>query len=267
MARPTKPKDLKPKTAEAEGAETAAKPSGGGGLDLKFLITIVAIFLCSTVASVASIYFIAPMVLVPAILSELPNVEGGHGADEEDGHHGHGSSVGLNLELDEFTVNLKTEPGMSGNQFLRAKMSLSIQVPEEEDCHQFDHATGRPWDVDRTTVTMLKLKPIQYEGAVGRVVGAASESSEPEQLLASGGGEAANPYDTCIHAFTSKMSRYIPAMRDVINSALMKRSADQLATIEGQELLKDDIREQINALLGSKYHVIRVNFEDFIIQR
>jgi flagellar basal body-associated protein FliL len=40
-----------------------------------------------------------------------------------------------------------------------------------------------------------------------------------------------------------------------------------LSTPEGVETLKDEIKEQINQVLSEEYKVIRVNFQDFIIQR
>lgn len=254
MARPTKPKDLKPKSAEdADGGEASAK-SGGAGLaiDIKFLVTILAIFLCSSIASVASVYFIAPMVIVPAIVEKLPKAGAEAGAEGEGDPTGEGhpaSKTGMNVQLDEFTVNLKSDPNEGGNQFLRAKMSLSVSPPPGKECGGHAQVPG-------------KAQPVLASIGPGVIVGGAAPADEV--LLASGGGEAADP---CVTAFTHHMSAYIPAIRDIINSALMKRTADQLSTLEGQEALKDEIKDQINQLLSEGYQVIRVNFEDFIIQR
>ncbi len=251
MARPTKPKDLKPK-AEGEVAPTpiqAAAVSGGAGgvgLDLKFIVTLLAIVISSVGASVGSIYFLAPIVLVPAIVEQIPHAlgnsaEGGHGETA------HASKVGLNLELDEFMVNLKTDPNLGGNQYLRTKMSLNISVPPEEDCYSIGHHAMLPADAN------------------GQIVGAAVPVDR--ELLASGGGAPADPVVGCLDAFRNNMGKYVPTMRDVINAALMKRTAGNLSTLEGQEALKDDIMAEVNQFLDSRYKVVRINFEDFIIQR
>lgn len=257
MARPTKPKDIKPKALDESGVPAA---SGGGGepkLDLKLIITIVAIFVASIVGSAASVYFLAPMVVVPAVVEQViaATTEGGgeHGGGAHAGPH---ETVGMNLELDEFTVNLKSDPSMGGNQFLRTKMSLSIAVPPEEYC---DPTGGHA----RVPVETAPIATAVVDGETGIVAGAAANTEEV--LLASGGG-GGDPYAACQATFNQNMARFVPTMRDIINQALMKRTAGTLSTIEGQELLKDEIKEQANHLMGEHYSVIRVNFSDFIIQ-
>ncbi len=252
MARPTKPKDIKPKALDESGAPVAG---GGGGepkLDLKLIITIVAIFVASIVGSAASVYFLAPMVVVPAVVEQVlaATTEGGgeHGGGAHAGPH---QTVGMNLELDEFTVNLKSDPSLGGNQFLRTKMSLSIAVPPEEYC---DPTGGH---------AQLPVETAIVDGETGIVAGAAASADE-EVLLAAGGG--GDPYAACQARFNQSMARFVPTMRDIINQSLMKRTAGTLGTIEGQEILKDDIKDQINHLMGDHYAVIRVNFSDFIIQ-
>jgi flagellar basal body-associated protein FliL len=219
MAKPIKPKDIKPKTdGEAPAASAgAAAPSGGGGLDLKFIITIAVVLLSNIICSGAAVYFLAPMVLVPAISAQLPKAEGEAAKPKKV----EGPKLGLNLELDEFTANLKLDPNKPGNQFIRVKMTLSVAVPKEEDCN-------------------LETKP-------------------------GGGGEGGgNP---CEKAFNGHMAPFVPTIRDIVNAALMRRTADDISTPEGQEALKDDIRTQINGILGEKYKILRVNFQDFVVQR
>ena len=65
MARPTKPKDLKPKV-DGEPAEAPAA-GGGGGLDLKFIIMVVVILVATIGGSVGSSYLMTTMFVVPEI--------------------------------------------------------------------------------------------------------------------------------------------------------------------------------------------------------
>ncbi len=260
MARPTKPKDLKPKV-EGEGAAPAAPAAagggggGGGGLDLKFIILVVVILIASIGGSIGSSYLMTTMFVMPEITKAAAAGGGaGHGEGEAaggehapTGHDGAstetpGSEVGMNLELDEFMVNLKKDTALPGSQYLRAKMALSIKVPEKENCYAAEHHAA--------------FLPV----AGGRIVGAAAPVDRTT-LANEGGGPS------CEDIFKGNMSKYVPTIRDVVNGALMKRSASLLATLEGQEALKDEVKDQLNQILAPNYQVLRVNFQDFIIQQ
>jgi flagellar basal body-associated protein FliL len=262
MARPTKPKDLKPKVEGEGGAASPAAPAaaegggggGGGGLDLKFIIMVVVILVATIGGSVGSSYLMTTMFVVPEIGKLAHAAGGGHGAEGEApaGHDGAstetpGSQVGMNLELDEFMVNLKPDPALPGSQYLRAKMALSVKVPDAQNCYIEHHAEAIPLN-DETL-------------GEGKIVGAAAPVDRT--LLASGGGGG----PTCEDVFKKNMSKYVPTIRDVVNGSLMKRNATLLATLEGQEALKDEIKEQLNAIMAPDYQILRVNFQDFIIQR
>ena len=131
MARPTKPKDLKPKT-ETEIAPAASSGGGGGGsvgLDIKFIITIAAIVISSLIGSAASVYFLSPLVMKPMV-SEIAKSASTNNGDQQGAAQDDQNKVGMNLELDEFMVNLKEDPAIGGNQYLRAKLSMNISVPK-----------------------------------------------------------------------------------------------------------------------------------------
>ncbi|MGE0200534.1 MAG: flagellar basal body-associated protein FliL [Candidatus Melainabacteria bacterium] len=258
MARPTKPKDIKPKAEVDAAAPGAAAAPKSGGLDLKFIITLVAIVLCTTATSAASVYFLAPMVITPAIVEKLPQgEEDGHGG----GGHDEGPKIGMNMELDEFMVNLKVDPNLGGNQYLRAKMSLSI-MDKEENCYDLKegHAMLMPEGEGKVVGAAVSIQGIRHTTI------STPDHRVDRQTLANG-APAASPFDTCMGHFKENMGKYTPTIRDVVNSALMKRTAGTLSSVEGQESLKDEIKEEINQLLEARFEVVRVNFEDFIIQR
>ena len=237
MAKPAKPKNLKPKAEGSPAAKAgggAAQSPGGGAMDLKTIILIVAMLVSSVAGSALTAFVLGPMVMVPAITDQLSHMTltaGGeaHGEQHEEGH-GKRPKIGMNLELDEFRANLKHDPTVKGNQFLAAKMSLSVLVPDEQNCNLMTHGHGD-----------------------------------------SGGGHGdsgPSPEEACQLEFNKAMGRYVPTVRDIINSALMKRTAGQLSTLEGQEALKDDIIQEINHLIiDDGYRILRVNMQDFIVQR
>ena len=262
MAKPVKPKTLKPKTGGESGASDAndaddnqsstkapvtkntGDGSGTSGL-LSMVILSVVMLLSSVAGPVATLYFLGPQLLAPIITKALPKEPEGEAVGE--GEHGTTvkvSKLGLNLPLEEFTVNLKKDPALRGTQYLRARMNLSVVVPEAEDC-----------------------APHKAEGAE-----AAGHGEKPAEGGGGHGGAApataVDPAKACNEAFVGKMATYIPTLRDIVNTALMKRSAAQIGTLEGQELLKDEMSQEMNNILaGHHYQVIRVNFEEFIVQR
>ena len=268
MAKPVKPKTLKPKTGadsasneanEAEESQSSAPKApanksggGGGGTGLLSIVILSVVMLLSSVAGpVAALYFLGPQLLAPIIAKAVPKpVEGEGGEAVGEGEHGSVkvSKLGLNLPLDEFTVNLKKDPALRGTQYLRAKMNLSVIVPEAEDC-----------------------SPHKAEGGKE---GGAEGGGHGEKPAEGGGGHGAapaaavDPAKACNEAFVAKMATYIPTLRDIVNTSLMKRSAAQIGTLEGQELLKDEMSQEMNNILaGNHYQVVRVNFEEFIVQR
>jgi hypothetical protein len=143
----------------------------------------------------------------------------------------------MNLPLTDFTVNLRKDPNLKGTQYLRTKVSLSLKVPDAENCVvQAAHAAEHP-----------------AEGGGGGH---------------GGGAPAADPMVACQEAFEKKLALYVPTIRDIVNTSLMKRSASDISSLEGQELLKDDVIRDVNAIMaGTEYKVLRINLQDFVVQQ
>ena len=262
MARPTKPKDLKPKT------EGEAAPAAGGmpvttnssAPDIKFIILLVIMVLSSILGSAGSVYLMTSMLITPEI-HKISQAGGGGGPGEgaaAEGKAGESetpaNAVGMNLELDEFMVNLKPDPALGGNQYLRSKMALSIKTPDEQNCYKEEKKASLNL---KTTVAMNKL-------AGGHIAGAAAPIRPIDREMLAEGEGGPPPCET---HFKESMGKYVPSIRDIINASLMKRTASQLASQEGQETLKDEIKEQLSQIMAPDYEVLRVNFQDFIIQR
>lgn len=67
-------------------------------------------------------------------------------------------------------------------------------------------------------------------------------------------------------ALEAEMAQYKPAIRDVVISNFSSKTADEVATTAGKELVKEQIKEDVNAIFAGEREVIRVNFGEFIIQ-
>ena len=72
----------------------------------------------------------------------------------------------------------------------------------------------------------------------------------------------ANPMD----AIQNEMNQYKPAIRDAVITNLSSKTSAELATAAGKELAKEQISNDINAILGGEREVLRVSFGQFIIQ-
>jgi len=271
MASPAKPKEMKPKDdgEAAPAVPGSASAPAGGGLDLKFIILVVVMVVSSILGSAGSVYLMTSMFVTPEIqkLAKAKPAEGGEaekgGEEKVDGST---NEIGMNLELDEFMVNLKTDAALGGNQYLKTKVSLSIKPPDKENCFlKKEKAQLSPIGDKVIAFNRSVLGYGTFAGAAAPIAYDKSDLNEFDSTLLAGEGEGGPP--PCETEFKANMGHYVPTIRDVINSSLMKRTASQLASAEGQEVLKDEIKEQLTQVMAPEYEVLRVNFQDFIIQR
>lgn len=92
-------------------------------------------------------------------------------------------------------------------------------------------------------------------------------SSEPEAKKSGGHGhESEAPAVDPAATLEAEMAQYKPAIRDVVISTFSSKTADEVATTAGKELVKEQIKEDVNAIFAGEREVIRVNFGEFIIQ-
>ena len=80
-----------------------------------------------------------------------------------------------------------------------------------------------------------------------------------------GHGEAAPAADP-LAAIQTEMNQYKPAIRDAVITNLSSKTSAELATAAGKELSKEQITNDINAILNGEREVLRVSFGQFIIQ-
>jgi flagellar FliL protein len=85
-------------------------------------------------------------------------------------------------------------------------------------------------------------------------------AAEEEGGGGSGGGEAAVVVP---HTITAKM----PAIRDAIIAVLSSKKAQDVLTLDGKDLLKEEILEGVNEALGLDEEIfVRVDFVEFLVQ-
>ncbi len=97
------------------------------------------------------------------------------------------------------------------------------------------------------------------------------ETDFPAEEPAKGGGghghgEAAPAPADPLAAIQNEMNQYKPAIRDAVITNLSSKTSAELATAAGKELSKEQITNDINAILNGEREVLRVSFGQFIIQ-
>ncbi|MFH1484635.1 MAG: flagellar basal body-associated protein FliL [Chloroflexota bacterium] len=143
---------------------------------------------------------------------------------------------------------------------------LGPQLPiggEKAEGHQAEesaskvHSPGPVCDVGERIVNLADPGGRRY-----LKVAVAFEFEEPETYSEASGGHGGTDKDK---QFKSEMSPYVPLMQDTIISILTTKTTGQLASAEGKEQLKAEIKEQLNVLLV-KHKVVNVFFTNFVMQ-
>jgi len=81
-----------------------------------------------------------------------------------------------------------------------------------------------------------------------------------------GHGHEAAPAKDPMEAIQAEMNQYKPAIRDAVITNLSSKTSAELSTAAGKELVKEQITNDVNSILGGEREVLRVSFGQFIIQ-
>ncbi len=93
-----------------------------------------------------------------------------------------------------------------------------------------------------------------------------SRAPHDPDLTASEGGKGEGKGQDPLKIIEAEMSQYKPAIRDAIISVLSSKTPEELSSLAGKELAKEQIKEAINPLFSGEREVMRVSFGSFIIQ-
>lgn len=96
-------------------------------------------------------------------------------------------------------------------------------------------------------------------------------SNKPEDTAAAeapkgGHGEGGEGAAAAANPLESEMAQFKPAIRDAVITTLSSKTAEELSTVAGKELAKEQISEAVNGLFAGDREVLRVSFGQFIIQ-
>lgn len=81
-----------------------------------------------------------------------------------------------------------------------------------------------------------------------------------------GGGHGEGAKVDPLELIQQEMEQYKPAIRDAIISVLSSKTSEELASLSGKELAKEQIKSAVDPIFAGEREVMRVSFGTFIIQ-
>ncbi len=152
-------------------------------------------------------------------------------------------------------------------------ISLSSNEGEQDDSVGEELDRGLIVDMGEFTMNLSDINPRRYlkvnvalEVTKTETDKAAFEAAKAP--VASGGhghGSEPAPIDP-MKSIEEEMNQFKPAIRDAIISTLSSKTSDELATIPGKELAKEQIAASVDAIFNGEREVMRVSFGQFIMQ-
>ena len=71
--------------------------------------------------------------------------------------------------------------------------------------------------------------------------------------------------DLAIDQFREKMNSWQPVIDDILTTTLSSKTFADISTVEGKQVLKEELMTSINELLGYQ-GVINIYFTEFVVQ-
>jgi len=94
----------------------------------------------------------------------------------------------------------------------------------------------------------------------------ALKASKAESGGGHGHGHGSAPAVDPLKSIEEEMAQYKPAIRDAVITTLSSKTSNELATVPGKELAKEQIAEAVDAIFNGEREVMRVSFGQFIMQ-
>ena len=231
MVKPSQPKGIKPKV------DITDSPVETGGSDIaikKLIVANIAVTVLISILFIASTYAIVNGIVNRSIQEITASMHGETEMQGEDGEETH-VARGIILDLGEFILNL-SDP--NSKRYLKVNVALEL--------------------------SRANTDPV-IEGQGGGAVRAYACEDGRCGGGGNGGGHGAKEVDP-MEAIQKEMEQYKPAIRDAVISVLSSKTAEELSSLSGKELAKEQIKAAVDPLFGGKREVMRVSFGTFIIQ-
>ena len=238
MVKPSQPKGIKPK-ADLPEISVDTGDSGMAGKKLIIVNAVITALICFLF--IGSNYFIVNNVISSNVSKIALNSAGAEGDEQGSGEETGEEAAperGIILDLGEFILNL-SDP--NSKRYLKVNVALELS-----------RAASDP--------------PLEEgKGGGGSSISAKGGGGSGVSGHGGGGNEGAKKANP-LEIIQAEMEQYKPAIRDAIISVLSSKTAEELASLSGKELAKEQIKAAVDPLFGGEREVMRVSFGTFIIQ-
>ena len=151
---------------------------------------------------------------------------------------------------------------------------LSLTSANTEDSAEANESIERGLIVDMGdfTLNLADVNPRRYLKAnvaleLSKTANdRATLNAKPEPSGGHGHGHGAAETVDPLKTIEEEMNQYKPAIRDAIITTLSSKTSEELATVPGKELAKEQITEAVDAIFNGEREVMRVSFGQFIMQ-
>jgi flagellar FliL protein len=222
-----KPSQPKGIKPKAEISESIGEVSGGDFGGKKLIIVNAVITVLICFLFIGSNFLIVQGVVNKAV-SHIATNPDGEAEGEEGAAEGEETAPerGIILDLGEFILNL-SDP--NSKRYLKVNVALELSRAETDPPLEEKHGGS---------------------GSAGH----------------GGSGNAGAAKVDPLAEIQKEMEQYKPAIRDAVISVLSSKTSEELASLSGKELAKEQIKAAVDPLFGGEREVLRVSFGTFIIQ-
>ena len=179
-----------------------------------------------TTILICIIIFVVNFLTVQKFTSKLDAISSSSASEDEVEGLGEEIERGLIVDMGEFTMNLADA---SPRRYLKVNVALEVSKTE----------------ADRAALKASKAEASGHGGGHGH-----------------GSAPAVDP----LKSIEEEMAQYKPAIRDAVITTLSSKTSNELATVPGKELAKEQIAEAVDAIFNGEREVMRVSFGQFIMQ-
>lgn len=149
-------------------------------------------------------------------------------------------------------VNL-ADPG--GRRYIRFTIALEFLSTAATEPHAESDVDGK---IARTHLMSFDLS----QDGDGQLVRFVPDEDASRTLPVAASGGKVDPEKE----FQTRIKKYVPALEDSVVTILSSRTYQDLASIDGKELVKREIKDRCQRILGESETLTNVYFTEFVIQ-
>ena len=156
------------------------------------------------------------------------------------------------------------------NNLLSQKLPENTEGIEPETMENEQLQRGVLFELGDFTMNLADQAPRRYLKVSVAIEVTPLEKTDITTKEKSGGGHSSGHGSSSTppnnDEIDKEMAPFKPAIRDAVINALSSKTSDELSSITGKEIAKEQISQSIDSIFEGEREVLRVSFGQFIIQ-